>query len=47
MISALLLMAAMQAVFLSLTLIVKKAKNRASNIYLSLILIYFFTRWRN
>jgi AraC-like DNA-binding protein len=41
MISALLLMAAMQGVFLSLALIVKKTKNRASNVYLSLILIYF------
>ncbi len=39
MISALLLMAATQGVLLSLALIVKKTKNRASNIYLSLILI--------
>ena len=39
MISALLILASMQGVFLSIALIVKKAKNRASNIYLSLILI--------
>lgn len=39
MISVLLLMAATQGVLLSLALIVKKSKNRASNIYLSLILL--------
>jgi AraC-like DNA-binding protein len=40
MVSAFLFTAALQGVFLSLALIVKKTENRASNIYLSLILIY-------